>query len=1199
MDISDYELLSQQGVGRDGVSYQARHPKKGHLVELRLLQPSRLDKRDWGILEKNISLASQLTHFCVLKIEEYTFKSPRPCLALEWLQAQTLEEFVEGNTWSFLEKLQVFCHLLDALREAHHLGLVHGRLSPQEIYVTKTGAIKVDFSTTRVSAYLDQTVMERGKSFCQSPEWEPYGLPNRAADIYSLGAIFFWLVTGKETCLIEKKTRPLSEYIVDFPLSQEVKTSLEKIVSQMLDPDFSERPLASGLNKKIQKIIFQIEGEKSPEASIATTVLEEENKFLSTQEETAMPKQIGRFQILKKLGEGGMGTVYQGKDNCGSIIVAIKILSPHLVKEKSALQRFYKEARLMAKVNNPYIVNLLEINEEKGLHYLVLEFVRGVTVGQLLSQRKQLPERLALTILADVARALLPAHVRGIVHRDIKPDNILLTGPEENLEQMMNEGAQIPLVKLSDFGLARHVMETESLNLTQPGSIIGTPLYMSPEQCSGNKQADARSDIYSMGVTLFTLLTGETPFQGESIFALISMHHNKAVPSIQEINPEVSEAVVRIVEKCMAKDPDERYEDAQEILREMENLLHGKASSELLTERYLASDPKKRLEFNLKWELKSSSKELWPHVSNTERLNHAIGLPPVEYSTEMDPEKGLLRFGKARIDGVVHEWQEHAFEWIEEQRFGVLREYKKGFLKWFTSVVQLEPRPEGGTLLTHNLVMEPRGVFAQMGAVLKVKTQTRRSLEQVYQRIDQVIGKKENNLTWEDPFEDNKKLKTASQKKLEMFLSQLGKEGVSSEVTERLGNYLSKASDQEVARIRPLLLARRLKLNPEEIVTACMKGARIGLFNLLWDILCPICRVPSELRDTLQAINSHGHCQACSLEFDLDFHESIEMIFQVHSSVRESELRVYCIGSPAHLPHVVAQLRILKGDRVEFDLKLEAGDYKIWSPQNDFEVFFQVEGDAPTQRWDLSLKNGLPEEIPRFLDIQKQTFSVFNDLEQEIVVRIEKTTIREEALTAKRAIAMPIFRQLFPHEILSPGKLVSISTVTFLATRLDKVEELYLQKNDDNAFRLIYEYFQALEDKIQSEGGVIVKTVSEGVLATFSDTALAVKTALQLQSMLNDKGETKNLDVCVAVHHGPSIIATVNERLDYFGTTLKVLEQMLQICPGQSLVLSHNVAGDPHLSGTLDPQKMDCDIFQAELLGMPESFLLRVTLPKE
>ena len=251
-------------------------------------------------------------------------------------------------------------------------------------------------------------------------------------------------------------------------------------------------------------------------------------------------------------------------------------------------------------------------------------------------------------------------------------------------------------MKLSDFGLARHVVESESLNMTQAGAIVGTPLYMSPEQCSGRGPIGPATDVYAMGVTLFHLLAGRPPFVGETSLGVIAMHRNEPPPPLRDLNAAVSDGVGQIVAKAMAKRPEGRYADAGEMLLDLERLLRGEPTGLEVHPRLPDADPRDVIRYDFRWELDASPRQLWPHVSNTERLNRAVGLPAVDFTDEPDPDGGVRRFGQFRKAGIVAGWREHPFEWVEGRRMGVLREYRKGPFKWFVSIVELPAPGRGG-----------------------------------------------------------------------------------------------------------------------------------------------------------------------------------------------------------------------------------------------------------------------------------------------------------------------------------------------------------------------------------------------------------------------------------------------------------------------------------------------------------------------
>jgi serine/threonine-protein kinase len=272
---------------------------------------------------------------------------------------------------------------------------------------------------------------------------------------------------------------------------------------------------------------------------------------------------IGDFQVLRKLGQGGMGQVYLAKQLSLKRDVALKILKSELASNPTALLRFRQEAEAVARISHPNIVQVYAVGEQAGLHYMALEYVDGRNLRDYLA-RKGPPELpIALSILKQVSQALLKAHELGLVHRDIKPENILVTRKVQ--------------VKVADFGLSRFFTgEAASVNLTQSGVTLGTPLYMSPEQVRG-EATDHRSDLYSLGVTAFHLLAGEPPFHGKTPFEVSVQHVQKEPPSLSSFRPDLPPELCALVHGLMAKRVAERYQSARDVIRDLGKVREGLA----------------------------------------------------------------------------------------------------------------------------------------------------------------------------------------------------------------------------------------------------------------------------------------------------------------------------------------------------------------------------------------------------------------------------------------------------------------------------------------------------------------------------------------------------------------------------------------------------------------------------------------------
>jgi serine/threonine protein kinase/class 3 adenylate cyclase len=1219
MNLGRYQLLTQLGAGKDGICYRGRDPRDDSAVEIRVLGQSSTRGDAWKQQTKRLRLAAMLDQQAALSIQELNLDHKPPFAVMEWVDGASLTSRVRSRLpLATSEVIEVGLAIGESLAAAHRLGLVHGRLSPGHIRATAGGQLKIDFTGLETNLSAEEVSGSTGDEFCRPPEQPFHGAFDAAGDVFGLGAVLYWLFKGNHY-----QQRPgadnngSSKTVVIAPVARtpregtEMATSLlGELLARLLAADPSDRPSAAEVVDHLAAL-RGLADNATPAASRNTSAAATQctaadagpprqgsPALLTRVAPQTIPAQLGRFRLLEKVGEGGLGTVFRAEDTTDGSVVAIKMLQPHRKDAEQLWKRFYKEARLLAEVHNPYIANLIELNEDNGIPYLVLEYVPGKSLSYYLAENKPLEEKVAVSIMADVARALVDAHQRGILHRDIKPENILVLDPIATGGGSAEGTFQRPRIKLCDFGLARHVLQSASLNLTGEGT-VGTPFYSSPEQCFG-EFVDARSDVYSMGATLFDLLAGQPPFQADSVQALSLKHANEPLPSLQKLNPSVSPAVCQVVEKALAKHPGSRYDDALALLLDLERLLRGEPANIVVHPRLPACAPGRLIRFDWTWDLQASPEQLWPHVSNTDRLNKAVGIPAVQFTSEANPEGGARRFGRFKKAGFTNVWQEHPFEWVAGQRMGVLREYSEGVFKWLATMTELKPRG-GGTSLTHQVRIEPRGWLGRLVAAMEVGVKGRRIVERVYRRIDAYVTSQLQRAPGADPFEKPASLSRARQRRLDPLLDRLVRCQVDPHVVERLGDFLAHASPQEVARIRPLALAQRLELDPVQVVNACLLGAREGLLVLLWDILCPVCRIPSTIQDTLRALANHGHCEACNLDFELDFANSVEMIFRVHPEIRVSELGTYCIGGPAHSPHVVAQIRVAPGECMELDLGLSEGAYRLRGPQLPFALDFRVQGSVGSSRWDVRLARGSALEAPPALKTGRQRLVVTNDHTHELLVRVERTLARANALSGTRAATLPLFRELFPGEILSPGQLVSVATVTLLVTDVEHAADLYQQLGDGRAFGLIHEHFRSVDQVVRREGGALIKTVGEGAVAAFTDPVAAVRSGLELcrhaelESAASPGPARAPFQLRIAIHRGPALAATINDHLDYFGTMVSQATQLPQLIHGGEMVLSQTVTRDPQVASLLCQRNLALEVLAVHLPSQPHLFLHRLT----
>jgi serine/threonine protein kinase len=274
----------------------------------------------------------------------------------------------------------------------------------------------------------------------------------------------------------------------------------------------------------------------------------------------AIGSMVGKYKINSVLGYGGMGSVYGARDPLIERDVAIKILPPEMVASPAALERFLGEARAAGKLNHPNVVAIYEVVQVDGGGYaIVMERVRGGSVQDYLTRQGPPGWRVASRLMGEACKALQAAHDIGLIHRDIKPANLLLTSNGH--------------IKVADFGLAK-VDGAEAQMQTTPGAILGTPAYMSPEQCRGDK-IDRRSDIYSLGCTYFAMLTNRPPFEAASSMQVMFAHCSAPLRDPRTLDVEVPDACVEILNKALAKNPDERYDNARDLLNDLRTALGG------------------------------------------------------------------------------------------------------------------------------------------------------------------------------------------------------------------------------------------------------------------------------------------------------------------------------------------------------------------------------------------------------------------------------------------------------------------------------------------------------------------------------------------------------------------------------------------------------------------------------------------------
>jgi serine/threonine protein kinase len=283
---------------------------------------------------------------------------------------------------------------------------------------------------------------------------------------------------------------------------------------------------------------------------------------------------LDQYRILAKLGTGGMGEVFKAFHTTMDRVVALKVIAPHRLQDERALRRFQREVRHAARLSHPNIVTAYDADQDRGLWFLVMEYVEGTDLAHLVAAYGPPSLPIACEIIRQAALGLQHAHEKGMVHRDLKPANLMVSRPPPPPDApTAAPGWPVkPLVKVLDFGLSRLQFRDETAAeadrpLTREGTVIGTPEFMSPEQATDSRHVDIRSDIYSLGCTLYYLLAGRPPFVNSSLLDVLLSQKNEPPPPLQQVRPEVQSTFAGVVNRMLAKRPEERFQTPKEVAR--------------------------------------------------------------------------------------------------------------------------------------------------------------------------------------------------------------------------------------------------------------------------------------------------------------------------------------------------------------------------------------------------------------------------------------------------------------------------------------------------------------------------------------------------------------------------------------------------------------------------------------------------------
>ena len=857
------------------------------------------------------------------------------------------------------------------------------------------------------------------------------------------------------------------------------------------------------------------------------------------------PKVAG-YDLIRVLGRGGMGIVWEALEHRFDRKVALKIHGS-IDPENNTL---VAEAFVAAKIDDPSIVRVLDLGQTlDDQPYYAMELVEGTDLATVLADGP-LPPRRAVAVASDIARAAAAAHEHGVIHRDLKPRNVIIDRSGR--------------ARVLDFGIAFEMKSGDPY----AGQLAGSPSYMAPEQALG-RPLSPQTDIFAIGVIFYEMLTGRKPFMASTIDALLEKITSTEPPAPSSRNAELHGDLDAIVARCLAKDPAARFSSARTLFEALTAVAEGRpvdvkpGSQPRLPSRRPSTVPPSRPRreeakklLSWKWRLSASPAQLWPYVANTERFNKAVGLAPATFVDEAKEDGTVERHGDMRVLGMHIRWREYPFEWVKERAHSVFRWYKSGPLAALWNRVTMTPLEGGGTELVHEIWLTPRGLLGHAAAFVELDRKLAASTDRFYRHLDQIIAAGAHV----DPFEAPHAATSDQRAAVDEACSNLHKDGFDARQIERLAMHLLTAPDGVVASLRPYALADGWNENREEMLDLFLHAAHLGLLEPAWDVVCPQCMLAHESLQLLAEVTKKGTCKACSNTFERDLRDTVELVFLPHPRVRKIERATYCAGAPALRPHVIAQQILDPGEKRRVKVTIPRGAYRVATgvSKQGAELIASAVGFESSVE---VVATPTRVEMQRSIVQAGEVVVEFeNDSDVEETIRIEVAGNRDDAVPAAAAMTHPSFRELFSQQLLAQGEHVRVSHMAFVFVSVLDRAFLFEKLGDAEALAELTRLDELVHEVVRNEDGSIVPSSVDDLVLAFASSVKAFRAALALRKRVS--AATIQAEIGIAVHDGRCIALTREGKAEFFGEALHRGQALVRDCPKDGLALSPSTTAD-------------------------------------
>lgn len=587
--------------------------------------------------------------------------------------------------------------------------------------------------------------------------------------------------------------------------------------------------------------------------------------------------------------------------------------------------------------------------------------------------------------------------------------------------------------------------------------------------------------------------------------------------------------------------------------------------------------------FDWRWQLDATPEALWPLIADTNRFNRDTGLPPVELVSEGPRASKVLRFTRL---GVVVEWEEQPFEWVRPRRFGVVRRYSRGPVAEMRVRVTLDPDGKGGTHLRYVTAIRPRGAFGVLATAGQVGLLSRRAFDRVFRQYADLARRSAGEQLRDTSSASG--LAAGASRRLATARERLVADGHDPALVEMLIELLRDGDDFTLARIRPYAIADAWSVPRRKVLELFMAATRLGLLDLRWDLLCPLCRGTKATADSLDALRSSVHCDTCNIDFAAEFDRAVELTFHPNPVIRMAEAPAFCVAGPQVTPHVAAQQLLRPGETRRLKARIDVGRHRLRALDEPGACYLRVSDDRPTSARLVLADGGWGVDELEIAPGAELVIANESGVPQLVV--LERTAWADDAATAAEVTALQVFRDLFSSEVLASGDFRSVGRLAVLFTDLRDSTQMYRRIGDAPAYGRVQQHFDVLRDVIREHDGALVKTIGDAVMAVFQRPVRALEAILEAQARLTAESGPSIVPLVLkaGIHYGPCIAVNLDDRLDYFGSTVNIAARLDKLSHGGDVVISDAMRVDPEIETLLAERKLVSERFRETIRGVED-----------